>query len=131
MKNLLLKCPFTIKASPRGKKKYAINLNQYMNWHYQVKNNLKKNYKEIMRSQLEGIEIEAPVEVTYKVYKPSLRRMDKMNVVSITSKFLMDAISEFGCWEDDNDDVIKKETILPTELDRDNPRIEVEIKSIT
>ncbi len=52
-----------------------------------------------------------------------------MNVISICSKYLMDAITEFGCWEDDDDTVIKKETLLPTEIDRKNPRIEVVIKS--
>ena len=32
--------------------------------------------------------------------------------------------------EDDNDDNVKTEIILPTQLDRDNPRIEITIKSI-
>ena len=27
-----------------------------------------------------------------------------MNVVSVTSKYLLDAITELGCWEDDSDD---------------------------
>ena len=53
-----------------------------------------------------------------------------MNVISITSKYLMDAITQLECWEDDNDDFIKTETIMPTELDRENPRVEVFIKSI-
>ena len=41
----------------------------------------------------------------------------------------MDALSELGCIEDDNDEVVKKEIILPTEIDRKNPRIEVYIKT--
>ena len=53
-----------------------------------------------------------------------------MNVVAITSKYLLDAITELGCWEDDNDDHVKTETILPTELDRANSRVEVTIKTI-
>lgn len=127
---VLLKCPFRMKSSPRGRKWFSINLNQYTNWHFQQKNNLKKYYKELMRSQLEGIEIQTPVQITYKVYKPTKRHLDKMNVVSISSKFLMDAITELGCWPDDNDEHIKHEIILPTELDRDEPRVEVLIKTI-
>ena len=53
-----------------------------------------------------------------------------MNVVSIASKFFLDAVTEFGCWDDDNDDNVKTEIILPTELDKDNPRVEITIKTI-
>jgi Holliday junction resolvase RusA-like endonuclease len=53
-----------------------------------------------------------------------------MNVISVVSKFLLDSITDYGCWEDDSDDYIKKETILPTELDRENPRVEIIIKEI-
>ena len=83
-----------------------------------------------MRKQLEGLEIQTPVEVSYKVFKASNRKLDKMNVISITSKYLMDAITEFGCWEDDDDTNIKKEILLPTEVDKNYPRVVVEIRSI-
>ncbi len=95
-----------------------------------VNNQVKKTYLESLRSQLEGLEIQTPVEIEYKVYKASKRLLDKMNVVSIVSKYLLDAITELNCWQDDNDKFVKKETILPTELDRDNPRVEVLIKEI-
>ena len=83
-----------------------------------------------MREQLEGKTIDTPVEITYQVFKPSKRSLDKMNVVSIASKYFLDAVTEYGCWEDDNDDNVKTEIILPTEIDRDNPRIEITIKTI-
>ena len=94
-----------------------------------VESKCKKLFKDSLESQLVGVEFKVPVEVTYKVFKASARRLDKMNVVSICSKYLMDAVTEFGCWQDDDDETIKKETILPTEIDRVNPRIEVIIKS--
>ena len=65
-----------------------------------------------------------------KKLSSSNRRLDKMNVISITSKYLMDAITEFGCWEDDDDTNIKKEILLPTEVDKNYPRVVVEIRSI-
>jgi len=111
-------------------KKIYLNMNTYRNLHHRISNDAKKAYSEALRGQLEGLSVQTPVEVTYKVYKGSKRRLDKMNVVSVVSKFLLDSITEYGCWEDDNDDYVKKETILPTELDRDNPRVEIIIKEI-
>jgi Holliday junction resolvase RusA-like endonuclease len=87
-------------------------------------------YAEVVKEQIEGVIIETPVEISYKVYKPTRRKLDKMNVISITSKFLLDAITDLGCWEDDNDDFVKTETILPTEYDKNNGRVEILIKSI-
>lgn len=115
----------------KGKdKRISINLNTYRNLHFQVNNQCKKMYKELMREQLEGRKIDTPVEITYQVFKPSKRSLDKMNVVSIASKYFLDAVTEYGCWDDDNDDNVKTEIILPTEIDRDNPRIEITIKTI-
>jgi Holliday junction resolvase RusA-like endonuclease len=131
VKELLIICPTFIMLPLKTKKdkKVSINLNTYRNLHFLVESKCKKAFKEDVRSQIEGVEIQAPIEVTYKVYKASARRLDKMNVVSICSKYIMDALSELGCIEDDNDEVVKKEIILPTEIDRENPRIEVYIKT--
>tara|TARA_R110002050_G_scaffold118520_3_gene235971 strand:+ start:1183 stop:1548 length:366 start_codon:yes stop_codon:yes gene_type:complete len=111
-------------------KRVSLNMNTYRNLHHRTSNDAKKTYTEALREQLEGLSIQTPVEITYKVYKASKRRLDKMNVVSVVSKFLLDSITEYGCWEDDNDEYVKTETILPTELDRDNPRVEIIIKEI-
>ena len=111
-------------------KRIALNMNTYRNLHHRISNDAKKAYSEALREQLEDLCIQTPVEVTYKVYKASKRRLDKMNVISVVSKFLLDSITDYGCWEDDNDDYVKTETILPTELDRENPRVEIIIKEI-
>ena len=114
----------------RAAKRVSLNMNTYRNLHHRTSNDAKKAYTEIVREQLIDLDIQTPVEITYKVYKASNRRLDKMNVISVVSKFLLDAITEYGCWEDDNDIYVKTETILPTELDRVNPRVEVIIKEI-
>lgn len=127
-----LTCPLYVDLPRKTKKdkRVYINMNSYRNLHFLVNNQVKKMYLEAVRSQLEGLTIQTPVEITYKVYKKTARRLDKMNVVAITSKYLLDAITELGCWEDDNDDHVKTEIILPTELDRTNSRVEVIIRSI-
>ena len=111
-------------------KRVSLNMNTYRNLHHRTSNDAKKAYTKLVSEQLINLEIQTPVEITYKVYKGSNRRLDKMNVISVVSKFLLDAITEYGCWEDDNDIYVKTETILPTELDRVNPRVEVIIKEI-
>ena len=132
VRKLVLECPtyVVLPMKTQEDKKISINLNTYRNLHYLVESKAKKLFKDIMRKQLEGLEIQTPVEVSYKVFKASNRRLDKMNVISITSKYLMDAITEFGCWEDDDDTNIKKEILLPTEVDKNYPRVVVEIRSI-
>lgn len=114
----------------KADKRVYINMNTYRNLHYVVSNQVKKAYLEAVREQLEGVVIQTPVTVTYKVFKGTARRLDKMNVVAIASKFLLDAVTELGCWEDDNDEHVKTEVIYPTEIDRSHPRIEVEFISI-
>ena len=114
----------------KAAKRVSLNMNTYRNLHHRTSNDAKKAYTELVREQLIDLDIQTPVEITYKVYKASNRRLDKMNVISVVSKFLLDAITEYGCWEDDNDMYVKTETILPTELDRVNPRVEVIIKEI-
>ena len=81
-------------------KRIALNMNTYRNLHHRISNDAKKAYSEALREQLEDLSIQTPVEITYKVYKASKRRLDKMNVISVVSKFLLDSITEYGCWEE-------------------------------
>ena len=130
VKSIRLICPYRIKASRSGKKTYALNMNQAKTWHYQTYNNVKKQFTFALADQLRGLEIATPVTISYQVFKPTARKLDKMNVVSIVSKFALDAVSTYGVWEDDSDEFIKTEIIHPTRLDRDDPRVEVFIKTI-
>ena len=111
-------------------KRVPINLNWYRNAHYLLSNAVKTQYGLDVEPQLKDIVLATPCEVTYQVFKPTRLRLDKMNVVSITSKFLLDRLVELGVIEDDNDDFIKTETILPTVHDKDNPRVEVTFRHI-
>ena len=111
-------------------KRVYLNLNVYRNLYHQTNNEVKKAYLEAVKSQLEGKQIKTPVNITYQVFKGSNRKLDKMNVVSIVSKFLLDSVTELGCWPDDNDEYVKTEIILPTELDRTNPRVEITFKTL-
>lgn len=110
-------------------KRVYLNLNSYRNLHYITNNNVKKAYLEAIREQIDGLVIQTPVEIVYRVIKPSKRRLDKMNVVAVVSKYLLDALTETGFWEDDNDDFVKEEIIKPTIYDKGNGRVEIIIRS--
>jgi len=107
-----------------------VNMNSYGNVNHFINNQVKKKFKDIVSSQLVGVKIPTPVEIFYQVFKPTKRRLDKMNVIAVTSKYLLDAITETGCWEDDNDDYVKTETILPTVYDKGNGMVEILIRTI-
>ena len=132
-KSLLITAPLYIEVERKTmkNKRYYINMNTYRNLHHRVNGILKKKYLEAVREQLEGIQIETPCEIIYRVIKPTKRRLDKMNVISVTSKYLLDALTELGCWEDDSDDFVKTETILPTTYEKGNGRVEILIKTLT
>lgn len=111
-------------------KRIAINLNIYRNLNHFTNNAAKKQFAEDIAYQLGIQPIQTPVTITYQVFKPTKRRLDKMNVISVMSKYLLDAITEFGLWPDDDDEHVKTEILLPTVQDKENPRCEIIIKTI-
>lgn len=122
-------CPTYVYLPRKTKddKKIAVNMNWYRNAYFNESNDAKKAFKEEMRSQLEGLEIPTPVTITTEIHKPTKRKLDKGNVYAVLSKFLFDALTEYGCWPDDCDDFIKHEIIQPTVYDKNNPHAIVEI----
>lgn len=129
MKRLELNLPLHVMLPRKTKadKKIALNLNTTRNLHYQVMNQSKVIFKKIVEHILEetnqsNVKFDRPVEISWKIYKPTNRRLDKHNCISVIEKFTMDALVELGILEDDNDDFVKTEILLPTELDRKNPR---------
>ena len=129
MSELKLIVPLYVELPRKTKKNVNVwlNMNRFMNLHHIMKNNAKKVFFEVMRDQLEGVKIDTPVNITYQLFSPDRRRRDKMNAIAVVSKFLLDAITHYGCWEDDNDNFVKTETLLHTEYDKGNGRIEVTI----
>lgn len=120
----------TLPRKTKADKKIYLNLNAYRNLHHSVESQCKKEFFKSLESKLKGISIQTPVEVTFRYYKPSKRISDKSNVYAIASKYLFDALTGYGCIEDDNDNFIKTETQLPTIHDKENPRFEFTFKSI-
>lgn len=117
--------PLSIKT---GRKKFILNLNQYRNTHYRVSNTAKKNYKEFMESQIKAIK--KPLTrccIIYEVFKGDRRDFDVGNIVAIQQKFFEDALVELGRIEDDSYKFIPICIPVYGGIDKDNPRVEIEI----
>jgi len=104
-------------------KKYALNINTYRNLNFIVNNILKKQYKELMRDQLEWKVFNTPIHIEYTLYWAY--KSDLMNVVSIVDKFFCDALTEYKCIKDDNIDYITWYSMKVWGKDRLDPRVEI------
>lgn len=121
-------CFVLIPRKTKDDKKISINLNTYRNLHHQENHQCKQIVKENVKKYLEhtgqiDTKFTRPVTVTFKHCKPTKRKSDKSNVFTVATKYIYDALVELEILQDDNDDFIKVETLLETELDRENPRI--------
>lgn len=122
-------CPVYIIVPRKTKKdrKYSLNLNAYRNWNFIVSNNLKETFSEAMRGVLSDLKPKDELYITYKYYKASKRRSDKNNVIDIVDKFFCDSLVKYGVIVDDNDDIVIFNHNHRTEIDKDNPRVEVKL----
>lgn len=107
-------------------KKDYINLNNYHNWHPQVRNRLKIAYAQNVRSQVSGERFDQ-IEVEYTLYRGSARKGDRMNPLSVHDKFFLDALKECGVIPEDNDEVVAAHRFKTGPIDRENPRVEIRV----
>jgi len=110
-------------------KEYILNLNNYRNWHYIVSNQIKDAYTFAMGKQLSGLRFKK-IKIILKYFKGTERKCDRANIYCIHEKFFCDALVCHGVIEDDNDDFIKESVYLAVELDKVNPRVEIEIQEV-
>jgi len=115
-----------LSVSKTKSSKFILNLNTYRNTHYQTLNNVKKNYKQWMSSQIENLPfIDVPVSITFTLFPKSKRRTDLTNVLSIHDKFFCDALVELGKLEDDDYYWIPEVIYKFGCVDKENPRVEI------
>lgn len=117
-------------------KKVSINLNIYRNLHPMTNNQCKIIAKHnvalyLKRTCQDGIRFTKPVNVTFQFTKPTKRKMDKGNVFSVAQKYFYDALVELKILEDDNDDFIYEELLLPTLYKKGVSQIEMVFTEIT
>lgn len=108
-------------------KTWSVNLNEYRNTHYQTLNKLKAAFRDFMKEQIEELPKFKTIQLTYTLFFGSERDVDTNNVCAVVDKFFCDALKEYGCIEDDNRRILTKTTFQFGEVDKHNPRCEVQI----
>lgn len=122
---LIIELPIRIKKNKyKNNQYYYLNMNQYVKWNHNQRNNIIKNFKEeIIKDKFpENFKFNKPIEIEAQLYlklrnkdgEKSKTRKDKSNVYAVVFKVFYDALTENGIITDDNDNFIKKETILET-----------------
>ena len=121
--------PVCLKLSEReSAKTYPLNLNTYRNNHYRVNANLKKKYEEIMSPILKDLgKLKTPIKLKFKVFYKNKRRQDRSNTLSIVEKFFCDTLVNIGCIPDDDDRYIKSSFYSTGGIDKEDPRVEINI----
>lgn len=108
---------------------HLISMNWYRNAHYHIKSHVKNLYHTLIADQVNpGLAIKGKYVTKYKYYYKN-KASDGSNVVSMIEKFTLDGLQEIGMIEEDSV-LFHSSEGFACELDKDNPRIEIEIKSI-
>ena len=123
---LFLDIPRKTKAPQRC----YLNLNQYRNWCFQVSNTLKRMYKERAQEFLQDLRFNNKIQLTFILWKKDKRRIDRANPLSVHEKFFCDALTEFKCIPDDNDEFIESSHYYTGGIDSKNPRVDIIIKEL-
>jgi len=117
--------PLRVKVSKN--KHFILNMNNYRNTHHRVLSCAKRNFTDyVLNLDLPKKKFDR-LQVTYHIYPATNRRYDIMNVISVVDKFLMDALIKRGIIDDDSTKYVVMPKAVPCQVDRENPRIDVEL----
>ena len=110
-----------------GRKNFALNLNFYRNAHYQTLNKMKIEFSKVIEPELMKLPSFKSIDLIYTLYPKTKRLCDVSNVCSIVDKFFCDALVNIGKLPDDNYQYIKNIKYTFGNVDKDNPRVTVNI----
>jgi len=110
-------------------KKFILNLNTYRNTHQMILGQAKHIYADIVKGIAPPVYFNC-AKVTMTYYHGNKRRVDKSNPLSVIEKFMCDALTDIGYWEDDDSMHVPITVFKWGGVDKDNPRCEVEINEI-
>ena len=89
-----------------GRKKYSLNLNIYRNLNPYILNQMKRNFTDLVKDQLDQLPKFKTLKITYVFYHKGKRLIDVSNFCSIVDKFFSDALVEAKIIKDDNYTII-------------------------
>lgn len=107
-------------------KTILVGMNFYRNAHYHDQNKVKKDFHEVVCSQLGADTVEDQFRLSIKLYYKNTS-CDGANIVALIEKFSLDALQEHGTIINDNVKYHLGTTWEIVEQDKDNPRCEVTV----
>ena len=97
-------------------------------YHNKVKADNDKVCCVAIRRDLANVKITKPIRCTYHIYAPD-KRHDRGNIYAAVEKSFLDALQQCKVIKNDGfDDVM--DSVFSTEIDKNNPRIEVIIEEL-
>jgi hypothetical protein len=132
---LTLPLSVTLPRKTKADRVFICNLNVYRNSHHMTLNPAKVAYKEqvAFAYALAGARKlpEPPYRFTYTVFPSTRRAFDLGNVCSIIQKFTDDALIDLGVLTDDNFKIVREVNYRFGDVDKVNPRCELEIEGLS
>lgn len=122
--------PTFLMVGVNKKRRYALNLNVYRNLHFQVNNNLKKMYKEMVKEQIWTFRTGLPVTVKMTYFNGTQRKSDLENNCIVHIKYLLDALVEEHRIRTDDYDTVKKIEFIYGWYEKDKWRVEIGISQV-
>ena len=120
-----------LKVNKSKFKYFLLNLNNYRNAHHMVLANTKIEFRNVMNHRYpEPIKaIPGQVKTIYTVYAGSNHAFDIGNISSIVQKYFEDWLVGRGVLADDNIKIITECVYIYGGVDKDAPRVEVQVIS--
>jgi len=109
------------------KKRLALNLNGYRNWHHRDQHKTKTMFHDMVKPLLSHIPRQEKVHLHYVLYVATNQRCDLMNVIAIVDKYFSDTLSQSKAIDDDHTGIIVSTSAAFGGVDRSNPRVSVNI----
>lgn len=113
------------KFKTKKSKKFLVGLNWYRNAHHRVSNTVKHYYHELVTEAI-GNKKFKKIRLEYDVYV-ARNGTDGHNIRSVIEKFFLDGLVESGAIEDDNTQEYVMRDSTRYYVDKENPRIEINI----
>lgn len=128
MVKITLPIYYEINYKTKKNKQILVGLNFYRNAHFHISNKVKEHYHYLIKEQIKKEKI-WEFKTSCNVYIKNINS-DPSNIESLMIKFTLDALQEYWIIENDNIKYHKWTLWGIYEIDKLNPRCEIEIKEL-
>jgi hypothetical protein len=122
---IILPIHYEQKFKTKKSKTFLVGLNWYRNAHHRISNVVKIHYHELVAEQVKDKKFKK-IRLEYDVYV-ARNGTDGHNIRSVIEKFFLDGLVDHGSIPDDNTQEYVMRDSTRYFIDKQNPRIEINI----